>query len=124
MRKLLVIGALALAVAVLSARQAAAWRHWKLGGGVTLDLQPGGHNWLWGAFKNGQAPGYPDCINGAPNCPGCYYKNYLHYGLPPGLNGGPGHGDPGFGGHGGPGFGAAGFGHDGSMIGAPGVAPT
>lgn len=132
MKKLLVVGALALAVAVLSERQASAWCHCKFGVGLNFDYQAGGNNWLWGAFKNGQPPGYPDCINCAPNCPGCYYKNVLHYGLPPGLGngcgapgfgGGHGFGDPGFGGHG---FGAPGYAADGHMgvPGAPGVAPA
>ncbi|MBM4069284.1 MAG: hypothetical protein FJ271_10110 [Planctomycetes bacterium] len=111
MKKLLVVGALALAVVVLSERQASAWCHCKFGVGLNFDYQAGGNNWLWGAFKNGQPPGCPDCINCAPNCPGCYYKNILHYGMPPGL------------GHAGHGYGAPGFAADGPMMGAPGMAP-
>ena len=118
MKKLLVVGALALAVALLSERQASAWCSWKFGVGLNLEHQSGGNNFGWGFFRNGQPPGCPDCVNCAPNCPSAYYKNLVNYGVPPGMcPGGPG-------GHPGPGpdFGH-GFGHNGPMMGGPDMAP-
>lgn len=113
MRKLLVLGALALAVTVLSQQQASAWCHCKFGVGVNLEYQGGGNNWFWGAMRTGQVPGYPDYVNAQPNCPAQYAKNYNWYGPP-----GPGccpNGQcvpPGFGPGPGPGFGPFGYGGD------------
>jgi hypothetical protein len=83
MKKFLVTGALALAAVALFQQQASAWKDCKFGIGLNWHYSSGGNNCLWGAFKNGQPPGCPDCINCGPNCPGTYYKNYHWYGAPP-----------------------------------------
>lgn len=120
MRKLLVLGALALAVTVLSQQKASAWCHWKFGVGLNLEHQAGGNNWFWGAFRNGQVPGYPDHVNAQPNCPAQYAKNYNWYGPPgPGCPNGQ-CAPPGFGPGPGPGFGPFGYGGgDAPMMAAP-----
>ena len=86
MKKFVVMGALAVALAVCSHQEASAWVNAKFGVGLNWAYQSGGNNLLWGVYRNGQPPA---CCDG-PGCgPGFY---------------GPGYG-PGFYG---PGYGAAG----------------
>jgi hypothetical protein len=66
MKKIFVMGALAVAVAAVSQQQASAWTNIKFGAGINLGYQAGGNTLLWGAFRNGQPPG-PDC--GPYGCP-------------------------------------------------------
>jgi hypothetical protein len=60
MKKILVLGALALSIGLLSEQPASAWVNCKFGVGLNWNWQSGGNNFLWGAFRNGQPPG-PDC---------------------------------------------------------------
>ena len=80
MKKFLMMGALAMALAVLSTQQAPAWINVKFNAGLNYGYQAGGNNLLWGAFRNGQPPG-PDGCSGFPQSgpgfypqsgPGCY----------------------------------------------------
>lgn len=110
MKNLLLAGVLALVVGAVSEQQASAWCDTKFSIGLNFQHASGGNSWLWGAFKNGQPPGCPDCINCAPNCPGAYYRNIVNYGVPPAFGqGGPGPID---------------FGHGGPAIGPGPVAPA
>jgi hypothetical protein len=68
MKKFLVIGGLALAVAAILGHQAWAWTNCNFSIGLNLSCQSGGNNFLWGLFRNGQ-PGACDL----PNCPAHYY---------------------------------------------------
>lgn len=56
MKKFLMMGALAMALAVLSTQQAPAWINVKFNAGLNYGYQAGGNNLLWGAFRNGQPP--------------------------------------------------------------------
>jgi hypothetical protein len=97
MKKILVMGALAVAIAAVSQQQASAWMNWKFGAGVNAAWQSGGNTWLWGAFRNGQPPG-PDCgpYGGGYGSP--YGGPGLPYGGPyGGPMGYPGPGYPGVG---------------------------
>jgi hypothetical protein len=76
MRKILVMGVMALGLALASEQTASAWVNFKFGAGVNWNWQSGGNNFLWGLFRNGQPP--------APDCP-------PGYGYGPGV----GHGYPG-----------------------------
>jgi hypothetical protein len=77
MKKIFVMGALAVAIAAISQQQASAWGSWRFGVGLNMARESGGNTWLWGAFRNGQPPG-PDCgPNGGP------------YGSPYGYGQGP-----------------------------------
>lgn len=95
MRKMTLLGLMALAVAALSHEQAGAWINFKFGVGLNWNWQSGGNNTLWGLFRNGQPPG-----GGAPYdpsiCPntGCFNTG----------NSGGGCGNP-YGGYGGYGTG-------------------
>ena len=68
MKKFLLIGALALAVAAALEYQAWAWINTNFSVGLNYCYQSGGNNLLWGVFRNGQ-PGGCDL----PNCPQHYY---------------------------------------------------
>jgi hypothetical protein len=68
MKKFLVIGALALVVAVLLEYQAWAWKNASFSVGLNWSYSSGGNSLLWGAYRNGQ-PGGCDL----PNCPQHYY---------------------------------------------------
>lgn len=81
MKKILVLGALALSIGLLSEQPASAWVNCKFGVGLNWNWQSGGNNFLWGAFRNGQPPG-PDCAYG-PGPGG-------HPGYPRGANTFPG----------------------------------
>src|SRR6516162_1554493 len=72
MKKILVLGALALSIGLLSEQHASAWVNAKFGVGLNWNWQSGGNNFLWGFFRNGQPPG-PDCCyprGGYPGYPG------------------------------------------------------
>jgi hypothetical protein len=73
MRKILVLGVMALGLALASEQTASAWVNFKFGAGVNWNYQAGGNNFLWGLFRNGQPP--------APDCPGYGYGS--GYGHPP-----------------------------------------
>jgi len=60
MKKILVLGALALSTGLLSEQPASAWVNAKFGVGLNWSWQSGGNNFPWGLFRNGQPPG-PDC---------------------------------------------------------------
>ena len=60
MKKILVLGALALSLGLLNEQPASAWVNAKFGVGLNWNWQSGGNNFLWGVFRNGQPPG-PDC---------------------------------------------------------------
>jgi hypothetical protein len=77
MKKLIILGALTLAVVLASNQQASAWSNIKFGVGMNLHWQAGDNTLLWGVFRNGQIP-----------CPSPY-------------GGGPGPYGPGYGGPGG-----------------------
>jgi|SRR5581483_7334526 len=61
MKKFLLMGVLALSVAVLSQQQASAWINFRTGACINLGFQSGGNNWLWGAYRNGQPPAGVGC---------------------------------------------------------------
>jgi hypothetical protein len=82
MKKILVLGALALSIGLLSQQQASAWVNCKFGVGLNWNWQSGGNNFLWGAFRNGQPPG-PDCCyaGGHPGSrPGSTFPGFTPYG--------------------------------------------
>lgn len=57
MKKLLVVGVLALSAVLLSRQDASAWVNTRFGIGLNWSYQSGGNNFLWGAFRNSQPPG-------------------------------------------------------------------
>lgn len=59
MKKLLFLGVSALALVLIVQERASAWINFKFGVGLNTQFQTGNNNWLWGAFKNGPAPGDP-----------------------------------------------------------------
>jgi hypothetical protein len=81
MKKFVVMGALALALAVCSQQEASAWVNTKFGVGLNWGYQSGGNNFLWGVFRNGQPP----CCDG-PGCGPGYGPGYF----------GPAYGGPGY----------------------------
>jgi hypothetical protein len=81
MKRFLVLGPLALTLALLSGQTASAWVNFKFGAGVNWSWQSGGNNFLWGFFRNGQPPG-PDVA---------YPPNGHAPGYPPGYGGYPGY---------------------------------
>jgi hypothetical protein len=72
MKKLLVMGALALILAACSLQEASAWVNAKFGIGINWAYQSGGNNFLWGVFRNGQPP----CCDGHGCGPGFYGPGY------------------------------------------------
>jgi hypothetical protein len=83
MKKLLIMGVLALGASALTQQEASAWCNVRFGIGANLHWQSGGNNLLWGAFRNSQPPG-PEYGSTFPGYPG-------------GVYGGAGFGAPGFG---------------------------
>jgi hypothetical protein len=63
MKKIVFAALVAVSVMALSHQQASAWVNSKFGVGLNWDLQSGGNNFLWGAWKNGQPPG-PEAFGG------------------------------------------------------------
>lgn len=70
MKKILVLGALALSIGLLSEQPASAWVNAKFGVGLNWNWQSGGNNFLWGVFRNGQPPGPDCCYPGGGHHPG------------------------------------------------------
>ena len=84
MKKFLVIGALALAVAACAEDQANAWVNAKFGVGLNVSLQSGGNNVMWGLFRNGQPP-----VPAAAPAPYGYYPPMVAPGQPYPMHSGP-----------------------------------
>ncbi len=59
MKKFLTIGVLALVLLALPRQQASAWIKCNFSVGLNFNFESGNNCWLWGAFRNGQVPGYP-----------------------------------------------------------------
>lgn len=59
MKKLFFAGLLALSFLATSQQQAAAWVKINFGVGLNFSYESGNNSWFWGAFNNGQVPGYP-----------------------------------------------------------------
>jgi hypothetical protein len=80
-KKSLVIGLLALGLSALSQQQAAAWTKFNFSVGLNLSWESGNNNFLWGLFRDGQAPGYPTDVLGYPHqfANQGYYPMYMHY---------------------------------------------
>lgn len=74
MKKILSLGVLALGLVALSERPAHAWVNAKFGIGLNWQLQSGGNNFLWGAFRNGQVPGPEAFYQGGPYTPPGYQQ--------------------------------------------------
>jgi hypothetical protein len=68
MKKILVAGLFAIGLLAITQQQASAWVNSKFGIGLNWDLQSGGNQILWGAWRNGQPPG-PEAINAGPYAP-------------------------------------------------------
>jgi hypothetical protein len=58
-KKFLTIGALALGLVAASEQQASAWIKCNFSIGMNWSWESGNNSILWGAFANGQVPGYP-----------------------------------------------------------------
>jgi hypothetical protein len=58
-KKLLLVGLMALGLTALSQQRAAAWYKWSISAGFNINFESGNNSWLWGMFKSGQCPGYP-----------------------------------------------------------------
>lgn len=76
MKKLLFLGVTALALSLVVQERASAWINFKFGVGLNCQFQTGNNNWLWGAFKNGPAPG-------DPFAPHVFAPHQGHYGVMP-----------------------------------------
>jgi len=57
MKKMALLGILALTIAVLGEQKASAWTNFKFGVGLNWQWQSGGNNLLWGAAHGSQPPG-------------------------------------------------------------------
>ena len=57
MKKIVFAALTALSVMAISQQQASAWVNSKFGVGLNWDVQSGGNQLLWGAWRNGQPPG-------------------------------------------------------------------
>ncbi len=68
MKKILVTGLVAISMLAIAQQQASAWVNSKFGIGLNWDLQSGGNQILWGAWRNGQPPG-PEAFSGGPYQP-------------------------------------------------------
>jgi hypothetical protein len=81
MKKLLMMGALAVALLAASQQQASAWRASKFGVGLNWEYSSGGNCFGWGLWRNGQPPG--------PDYSGHGHGGYGHggYGFAPMPNG-------------------------------------
>jgi hypothetical protein len=66
MKKIVLAGLVALSVMAISQQQASAWVNSKFGVGLNWDVQSGGNQFLWGAWRNGQPPGPEGFGGGAP----------------------------------------------------------
>jgi len=63
MKKIVFAGLVAVCVMAISHQQASAWVNTRFGVGLNWELQSGGNNFLWGAWRNGQPPG-PEAFGG------------------------------------------------------------
>ncbi len=68
MKKIFVAGLIAVSMLAITQQQASAWVNSKFGIGLNWDLQSGGNQILWGAWRNGQPPG-PEAVNSGPWAP-------------------------------------------------------
>lgn len=80
MKKFLFLGLTALGLALLSEQPAQAWINSKFSVGLNWHWQSGGNSLLWGAFRNGQAPGFGPAFQFQPAPPGGFPGNFPHYG--------------------------------------------
>jgi hypothetical protein len=65
--KLIVAGALALGLVLTAQQQASAWTKWSVNVGICINYEGANNNFLWGAFRSGQVPGWPtDVYMGGP----------------------------------------------------------
>ena len=80
MKKILVMGLLAISAIALTQQEASAWVNSRFGIGMNWDWQSGGNSALWGLWRNGQPPG-PE----AYGCPGGPRPPMVHqpYGFNP-----------------------------------------
>jgi hypothetical protein len=58
MKKIILVGTLALFALASTQQQAPAWLNFKFGVGLNWAWQSGGNNFLWGLYRNGQPPGF------------------------------------------------------------------
>jgi hypothetical protein len=90
-KKFIVAGLAALGLVLASQQQAAAWSKFSFNAGVSINYEGGNNNFLWGAFRGGQVPGYPtDVYMGQNAYPGCAfgYPGAVDYGYAGGYQGG------------------------------------
>jgi hypothetical protein len=71
MKKIVVAGLVAVGLMAITQQQASAWINSKFGIGLNWDVQSGGNQVLWGAWRNGQPPG-PEAFGGYGG--GGYYQ--------------------------------------------------
>jgi len=64
MKKLLTMGALAVALLACSQQQASAWKNMKFACGLNWEWSSGGNSFGWGLWRNGQPPGPEGFGNG------------------------------------------------------------
>lgn len=63
MNKIFLAGLLAVGTIAVSCQQASAWVNTRFSVGLNWEMQSGGNNLLWGAWRNGQPPG-PEAFGG------------------------------------------------------------
>lgn len=63
MKKIIFAGLLAISAIAFSQQQASAWVNTRFSVGLNWEMQSGGNNLLWGAWRNGQPPG-PEAFGG------------------------------------------------------------
>jgi hypothetical protein len=66
-KKILVLGVMAVALLAVSQQRASAWIKCNFSIGLNFSFESGNNCWFWGLFQNGQAPGYPTDVS----CHGC-----------------------------------------------------
>jgi hypothetical protein len=84
-KKFLMVGALAVGVALLAQQRASAWQKWSVFVGLGISYEGGNNSSFWGGFRSGQVPGYPTDVGS---------HGYFNAGAAPGF-------DYGYGGYGG-----------------------
>ena len=89
MKKIVFAGLLAISAMAIPQQQASAWVNSKFSVGLNWDMQSGGNNLLWGAWRNGQPPG-PEAFGGG----GGYGGGFGGGGYGGGGFGGPAYGMP------------------------------
>ncbi len=77
MKKILIVGVLAIGMLASSQQEASAWVKSQFGIGLNWNWQSGGNSLLWGAWRNGQ-PGGPEAFGG-------HHHGYPQFGMPPGF---------------------------------------